>query len=647
MMKRPTLVDPLKALQEDREAQGAGSAAQVAGARKKAAGGAPRASQGSQGSQTAPPEGKSYEDRIKQDFRLFLTLAWRYLLGVDPSPIQLDMAWWLQHGPDRAITMAFRGFSKSWITGLYALWRLYCDPDEKVLVVSGSKARSIATTNWCLELIMAWPLLARLKPKASNRSSGTMFDVGNCVPAQSASFMAAGIGGQLVGFRGTCIIPDDVETQQNSLTVTMREKIRDGVKEFESVLTPGGVIKWLGTPHDVDSLYLYLLRLRLPNGEYVYKARIWPARFPNSEEVKAYGDNLAPYILQELRKQGPVAVGKSTMPNRFPDDDLAKREAAIGRSEFRLQFMLDLSGNFEDLYPLKLRDLIVMPLDDALGPEEVLWGNEAIIKDLDVMGHDGDWYYAPGYVGPLRSKWEVLAGFLDPSGKGSDETSFSVIAYHYGRLFLLHQVNSKDGFGAETLKAIAKACIRFGIGKVYHESNFGGGAFGPLLQATLMAEWAEWVKKAPQRKDGVTGTMLEEVRSGTVNKEKRILAVLEPITQQHRLVVGHQVIKEDYASIMRMEGADSRHRYGLAYQYTHLTKERDCLGHDDRLESMANACAIFAERLGVDPIGLAFEAAQDRVEAALEAMFAEADLIAGIEPERFDNRPRAVQVQRR
>jgi hypothetical protein len=214
------------------------------------------------------------------------------------------MAYWLQHGPSRAITMAFRGFSKSWITGAYALWRLYVNPDEKILVVSGSLLRAQATTNWCLQLIMTLPLLAHMKPKASYRQSSQMFDVGNCIPAQSASFMAMGIGGQLVGFRGSCIIPDDVETQTNSLTEGGRVKNREAVKEFESVLTPGGVIKYLGTPHDSDSLYLYLLSLKDANSMPVYQARIWTCFFPTEEE-KAYRGWLAPLHRGSNPQAGP------------------------------------------------------------------------------------------------------------------------------------------------------------------------------------------------------------------------------------------------------------------------------------------------------------------------------------------------------
>ena len=57
------------------------------------------------------------------DFRVFLTLVWRHLNLPDPTPIQLDIALYLQHGPRRKIIEAFRGVGKSWITAAYVVWR--------------------------------------------------------------------------------------------------------------------------------------------------------------------------------------------------------------------------------------------------------------------------------------------------------------------------------------------------------------------------------------------------------------------------------------------------------------------------------------------------------------------------------------------
>lgn len=645
----PKLIDPLERLSGERQATGAPSAAEAVKARVKA----PVARPDPKAATTLQQPPKTIEQLATEDFRVFLTLIWRHLLGVDPNPIQLDMAYWLQHGPDRAIIMAFRGFSKSWITGAYALWRLYVDSDEKVLVVSGSLKRAIATTNWCLQLIMTMPLLKDMIPKPSYRQSSQMFDVGNCVPAQSASFMAAGIGGQLVGFRGTCIIPDDVETQTNSLTVVMREKIEEAVKEFESVLTPGGVIKYLGTPHDVDSLYMKLLRLRDIHNQPVYGARIWPGLFPNEEEIKSYGEWLAPYITHEIRKQGPSCVGHSTMPFRFTDEDLEKRRAAMGNTEFRLQFMLDLTGSFLDKYPLKLRDLIVMDLDDSTGPEEVVWGNTNILRDLPVMGFDGDFYHGPSFIGEGYSKYSKVLGYVDNSGRGADETSLSIVAELFGRVYWLHLWASKDGFGITTLTAIAKACVRFRVHVLRVEANFGDGMFVALLTPILAKEWekANEAARKEGRKDEHGGTVIEEIKSGKAQKEARVLSILEPVTQQHRLVVNSSVIKWDNASLQAIDGEETKHRYAWGYQYTHITKERDCLGHDDRVESLAGAVAGFADILGVDPLGMAVRAKEERYEDELEKMFADTeDAVGGalgFGSKRDDPRAQAARITKR
>lgn len=640
----PKLIDPLKALptpaqslKEDRKASAMPSAAEIV---KRAPTALPVAPTG------------SLEARCKADFRVFLTVIWRHLLGNDPNPIQLDMAYWLQHGPDRAIIMAFRGFSKSWITGAYALWRLYCNPDEKIIVVSGSLLRSLATTNWCLQLIMTVPILAAMQPKADYRQSSRMFDVGNCIPQQSASFMATGIGGQLPGFRASLIIPDDVETQTNSLTVAGREKNLEAVKEFESILLPGGAIKYLGTPHDIDSLYLSLLRLKDDHGRPVYHARIWPALFPSDEEQKAYGPWLAPYVVHQIGKLGPSCVGHSTMPMRFTDEDLANRRAAMGTSEFRLQFMLDLRS-LKGKYPLRLKDLVVMDLDDNQGPDTVIWGTTKPLLDLPVMGTDGDFYYGPVEVEKVQYlPWNETVGFIDPSGRGEDETSLSIASELHGRVFWRWLEAWLEGFEETTLVGIAKACVRFRVGRLLVEENFGGGMFVSLLRPVLLRQWEDW--KEAQRKAGVRepegGTVIEEVTaSGKVFKEKRILSVLEPVTQQHRLVVNKAIIQWDHTSIQGIDGDDRRTRYAWAFQYSHITAEPKCLGHDDRLESLAGVVTYFAPRLGVDPLGAAQRSREERYSDDLERLLYETEDAVGRGSERRkgDGRVEAARPSKR
>jgi hypothetical protein len=560
---------------------------------------------------------------LMEDFRNFLTVVWEFLGLPPPSDVQLSLAYWLQHGPSHAVILGFRGMAKSWITGAYSLWTVYRDPQLKVLVVSASLDRAVQTIQWCLALIREMPELQFLTPGPNQRSSGKQFDVGPSVPDQSPSFRGAGISGQITGSRAHLIVPDDVEIPSNSMTTVMREKISEAVKEFDAILHPGGQVKFLGTPQVDDSLYVKLLKRG-------YTCRVWPARFPDKLHVLQYGDRLAPYILNRLQKD-PTLVGHSVWPDRFSDDDLAQRELSYGRSGFELQFMLNTSLSDADRYPLKLRDLIVESLDLVQGPDLIAWGNDQklIYNNLPVMGFEGDKFFGPANKGDTYSKYNTILGALDPSGRGGDETALSIVAELHGRLFLLFCGGWRDGYSPATLKAIAETMVRFNVNKLVIEDNFGDGMFLALIQPYIIKAWKDANAKRTERDHG--GTDVEGVHSPKMQKELRILSVLEPATQGHRLAVSTAVIEYDYKSIQaytEMLGADSIHHYSLIHQLTHLSREKDSLLHDDRVESLALAVVQFSELLGINPWESARQAADDKYEEELQALFDEADDVA-------------------
>lgn len=576
--------------------------------------------------------GPDSDDPLRRDFRLFLVVIWRHLKLPDPTALQLSIAWWLQHGPDREIIEAFRGAAKSWITAAYALWLLYCNAQKKVLVASGSLKRAVAFTQFCLQLIREVPILKHLEPHNWQRQSSQSFDVGPATPDQNPSFMASGVMGQTVGFRADEIVADDVETNTNSLTVLMREKIAEAVKEYESILKPNGKIKFLGTPHDYDTLYNRLAKKG-------YTIRVWPARFPSNKEALVYGAKLAPYVRHRLRKD-PSLVGQSVEPSRFTESDLLQRETAMGKSEFRLQFMLDTSLSDADRYPLKLHNLIVMGLDHRTGPDLVAYGRseDKVLKDLPAMGFEGDLFYGPQSVDQKFSPYSSITATIDPSGRGADETSLCIGAELHGTLYLLYCMGWKKGAAPETLKAIAKALVQFRVNTVIIESDFGDGMFAALLKPYIEKAWikANAINDPQQPKPEEGGTVIEEIKSGQTQKELRILRVLEPVTQNHRIVVDLACIEADYESVRSREedGEEAKHRYSLFYQYTHLTRERDSLPHDDRIETLGMLAAHYAEQLGVDPGLMAKRADEERTDEDLKAMFDDADEVGG-----YDNHP--------
>ena len=136
---------------------------------------------------------------------------------------------------------------------MYVLWKLFNNPDEKVLIVSASLSRAEAMSAWLLKTIGDVPWLRHMLPDSHDgRYSRIAFDVGTCKHIeQSPSVRAAGIVGQITGSRASTILCDDPETPTTALTQVQREKLRNILNEFEAILKPGEEpeIVYLGTPH--------------------------------------------------------------------------------------------------------------------------------------------------------------------------------------------------------------------------------------------------------------------------------------------------------------------------------------------------------------------------------------------------------------
>ena len=541
------------------------------------------------------------------------------------------MAYFLQHHErsgeiDRLVVMAFRGMAKSWITAAFALWKLLRNPQERVGVFSGSGRRAVAFVNFCGNLIREVPCLKHLTPRPDQLQSSTAFEVGPALPDQTPSLFAAGITSQIVGFRASLIIGDDVETNTNSMTQIMREKLADSIKEFDAIIKPGGQIIFLGTPQTEASIYNLL-----PARGYVIK--IWPARFPTGKQVRSYGDKLARYITWKL-EQDPGLMGHSTEPKRFSDEDLAARELSWTPAGFALQYMLDTSLADVERYPLRLGDLMCMRLDRRNGPDLVSYGagEHLAIRDVQPIAFDGDRLYAPASVSESYSPWQGIKAFIDPSGKGKDETTLTIGAVLHSTPFLLKQAGWLDGFGEETLKEIAQLLVEFNVSECRVEEDFGQGMFAQLLKPVVKEAWDRKNEKDRPKPGEArrSNTEITSERAAKVQKELRILETLVPIFTGHRLVVDTAVFVDDYQATLRREGTDLRDRYSLMYQITRLCRDKDCLSQDDRVEGLHGMLMMFVDQLGLNSKAQAEAAAERRAEEELAALIGEEDDIAGV-----------------
>ena len=538
---------------------------------------------------------KELQEKL-QDFRYFLCLIWHHLELPEPTPVQLDIAAYLQHGPKRKVIEAFRGVGKSWITAAYVLFRLYHNPQLKILVVSASKERADNFSTFTLRLINDVPWLEHLAPKNGQRNSKISFDVGSAKPDQSPSVKSVGLFGQLTGSRADIIIADDVEVVNNSYTQGMRDKIKEAVKEFDAILKPDTdtEITYLGTPQTAMSLYNCL-------GERGYTTRIWPARVPDDQLKQWYGVRLAK-IIGRLEE-----TGRSTDPRRFSDRDLAEREASYGRSGFALQFMLDTSLSDAEKFPLRTSDLIVMNLNPELAPEHLVWAAEPQnkINDIPNLGFDGDAWYSPMAISDKWRPYDMSVMFIDPSGRGADETAYAILKSQGTNLFLAAAGGHRLGYSDLGMKELLTLAKKHKVNLILVESNFGDGMFTQLIQPYFTKE------------SGYPCT-IEEIRS-VKQKELRIIDTLEPLFNQHRIIVDRKVIEADYNNTQELLGTlENGFAYSLFYQLTHITKDRGSLAHDDRADALSGCAMRFTEIMNASQAVINNNAQLEDIEAEAE-----------------------------
>lgn len=506
-----------------------------------------------------------------KDFRNFLFLAWKFLGLPEPTPLQYALAHRLQHGPDRQCNAAYRGFGKSWITSLYTPWRLLLNPNEKILVVSASKPRADDFTTFVRKLLDEMPELQHLAPQRDAiRDSKLSFDVHGCQVEHAPSVKSVGVTGQMTGSRANIIVADDIESLSNSDTLGKRERLAQIIKEFDSILSPGGQIIFLGTPQTEESIYNLL-------PDRGYEKYIIPARMPSAAQMEAYG----PEVAQEV-KDLKLPAGAPTDPLRFDEEELLIREASYGRSGFALQFMLDTSLADAERFPLKLSDLVVMDLDRKQSPgERIHWGRSPQqVIDLPAAGLKGDRFYRPFKVEGQALDYERVLMGIDPSGRGADETSYCIVALAGGYYFLLEQGGFKGGYETSTLNQLAERGKYWGANLCLVESNFGDGMFTQLFNPFLR-------KIHPMQ--------VEEIRHST-QKERRIIEALEPVMNQHRLVVNTACVERDGPE----EGTDEQKlQRKLFYQLTRMQLLKGALKHDDRVDCLAMILAYLVEELAV------------------------------------------------
>ena len=536
--------------------------------------------------------------RMHDDFRVYLFWLWKQLGLPEPTQAQYEIAEYLQGGPKRRIVMAFRGIGKSWITAAFVTWSLMRNPNEKIMVVSASEYKAIEFSTFTKQLINTLELLGFLKCTGDGqRDSVLAFDVGPAKPAQAPSVRAVGVSGQMTGGRATVVIFDDVEVPNNSDTEGKREKLDGRAREMGgAILVPNGHSIGLGTPQSVQTIY---------NGmeERGYDIRIWPARYPTEAQRSSYKGRLAPQVTQRIQDD-PSIAGTPVDPKRFTDVDLMEREAEYGKSGFSLQFMLNTTLSDANKYPLKLRDLVVMDVNPDMAPSNVVWASGAAqrAEGLPNVGLNGDRYYTPMHTSDKFLPYEGSVMFIDPAGRGRDETSYCVLKSLHGLLYLRRWGGLDGGYDEPTLETLATIAKDEHVNSIHVEANFGDGMFNALFAPVL---------------NKIHRCLLEEYKV-VGQKEQRVIDKLEPVMNAHRLIIDKSLVARQQETIPTETHGDRARFYNGFYQLAYITRDRGSLKHDDRIDVLAEAVGHYTQSVSRDVAHAEAKAHQKLLKADLK-----------------------------
>lgn len=435
---------------------------------------------------------------------------WNRVQGQEMPEVHRRIARWLgarRRAEDRRLLlMAFRGCGKSTLVGLYCAWWLSRDPEARILVLAADQALATKMVATVRRILERHPLCAALLPEAAEAWAMDRFTVARRSVLRDPSMLAQGLGGNITGARAELIICDDVEVAGNCDTPAKRAELRERLRETEFVLTPGGTILYVGTPHCAESLYLH------------------PAQG---------GAFLAGY--RRLTVPLLDAEGRSAWPERFAPAGIEALRLRVGPLHFARQMQLQ---------PVEEQAARLDPAQVIRYAEEPEYSEAGGRPRLRLLGR------------PLASGggfWDPAFGRPPGKGVGGDA---SVLACTYAdadgnhflqRLaFLSHDPDGALDPATQQCRAVAAIARELMLPVVRVETN-GLGRFLPALLRREMA------------RAGAACTVLEHANRRP--KAERILAALDPALAARRLHAHESVFRTPFPQEMaawRPEAAGQR-----------------------------------------------------------------------------------------
>lgn len=530
---------------------------------------------------------------MQEEYDTFLPFyidAMRFL-GFSPTWVQADIANFMDTGPQYLMCCAQRGEAKTTTAGLFGLWSLVRDPKEIIMVVGPTKDRSKSITTEMFKILHTWDLLDYLRPNVNkgDQNGAGAFDVHYVLKGinKMPSVFANPVFGTMTGARAGITIADDIETIENAMTSTAREKIQHKINELVAVNSNGRII-FLGTPQTKNSVYESFPARGV-------EIRVWPGRYPGPAQLVDYAGRLAPSIQAKLEANPNLCTGggldgsrgQPVDPDMFGEEALQKKELQ-GAEFFELQYMLNVKLADESKQQLKLRDLMVIEAGDKV-PESLDWGPAPDKKIITPRGFPlfGVEMFRPANTSGSYVEVSNKVMTVDPASEGGDEVAFACGGVVGPFIHILDWGGLKGGMSEENMTKLIEIAVENKCDHIILERNLGGG----IATKLLASHYAKMVSNKAV-KDNIS--VSDQNSSG--QKEKRIIDCIGPILARHRMVMHMRALERD-TSTLQAYSSDKRVVHSGFAQMDSITKDRGSLAKDDRIDALEQLCRKLSSAL--------------------------------------------------
>lgn len=475
----------------------------------------------------------------KVSFLAFFML-WAERMRWDVPPLHVRACVWLQEawccGEELLLLMLPRGHAKSTILEVFNAWIYYNWQTTRILHQSESDGTALKTSRGTQNVLRHHPLTRGMLPAGLGTVEQWWVNGAAEIDPRNASMYAKGILSNTTSSRSDFIQNDDIEVPKNIRTPEAREKLRYRLGEQVHIAVPGAPKLYVGTPHTHDSIYDEVKALgakAMIVKMYAREYRIEKAdkdRHPVGfvPEIVFSGIGKHASVLRaghDYRMEGTTLVlanpggelvdcyADAAWPERFDQAEmLTRRRETRTINEWDSQYQLHSKPVTQvRLDPDRIIAYEVQPrLVHANGATTMFLGN------VQLAGAAARWDPSGGKLHSDASAFAAV--FQDDAGRR--------YVHHVERVAGEVAEFADDGktiIGGQVFK-ICQAVKRFNLPRVSVETN-GIGGFAPA------------VLRAAMKQQRIICAVVEV--NSTVNKNKRILEVMEPLLLSRGIIWAH------------------------------------------------------------------------------------------------------------